>query len=214
MGSDKVLLDTGESTFLDALIHKAAPFFAEVVLLSAGRRYAPGLLHLSDPVKGVGPLGGLMAALQHTSHDDIAVAAVDLPFLSEETLRKLSVLDLTETEGFESLDDLAYVGLRRKPALNPEAHIPGLIRRHEGGEHPKYQTLILRDGDILQPLAGIYHRSCLPQLEEYVADGRRSVNGFLSRLHVGVVSAAPGELANVNTPEEYRQALEMIRNRL
>jgi molybdopterin-guanine dinucleotide biosynthesis protein A len=255
MGSDKVLLEAGDLTLLDLLINKALPYFAEVILLSNGRQYRHGLIHLNDSVKGFGPLGGLLAAFQHASHEDIAVAAVDLPLLSENTLQKLSFLDLKAMDEAEPLTEIPYYIGKKKLLIDPNAHIPGLVRHsgtkasfdakagaksskggktglgiprntdmhvkhspesdsdeHHGGDKDQYQTVILRDDDILQPLAGVYHLSCLPLLEQYVEEGRRSVNGFLERVHTGTIEVSPGELANVNTPQEYQEAVARLQN--
>lgn len=74
-----------------------------------------------------------------------------------------------------------------------------VIRRVDGG---------------MEPAFGVYRRSCAGPLETYLAEGRRSVKGLLERLRVRWVTE--GELSgfsldrilkNVNTPQEYGEAL-------
>ena len=77
-----------------------------------------------------------------------------------------------------------------------------LIRRRDGG---------------LEPAFAVYRRSCLPALQSCLDTGRRSVRGLLEHLSVRYVEedALPGfdldrMLMNVNTPENYAKALEML----
>ena len=77
-----------------------------------------------------------------------------------------------------------------------------LIRRRDGG---------------LEPAFAVYRRSCLPALQSCLDAGRRSVRGVLEHLSVRYVEeeALPGcdlerILMNVNTPESYARALEML----
>lgn len=73
-----------------------------------------------------------------------------------------------------------------------------------------------RDGRI-EPLFAVYRRSCLPAVEACLREGRRSCRGLLDRLTVRWVDEGEVEgrdldhiLQNVNTPEEYRKALQNI----
>ncbi|MBQ9269989.1 MAG: molybdenum cofactor guanylyltransferase [Oscillospiraceae bacterium] len=77
-----------------------------------------------------------------------------------------------------------------------------LIRRRDGG---------------LEPAFAVYRRSCLPAVQSCLDTGRRSVRGLLEHLSVRYVEedALPGfdldrMLMNINTPENYAKALEML----
>ena len=69
------------------------------------------------------------------------------------------------------------------------------------------------EGGRIQPLCGIYRRSCLGALERDLASGQRSVVAWLERCRVRYVSVASlltrevdsGLLLNMNTPEDYRR---------
>lgn len=72
-----------------------------------------------------------------------------------------------------------------------------------------------RDGG-LEPAFGIYRRTCLAALERCLREGRRAVRSLLEQVSVRYV---PEEtlglpldhlLQNVNTPEEYRRAMDNV----
>jgi len=53
-----------------------------------------------------------------------------------------------------------------------------------------------------QPLCGMWRATVSPQLEAYLADGNRSVFGFLDLVDVHFVDVADRELVNINRPED------------
>jgi len=53
------------------------------------------------------------------------------------------------------------------------------------------------------PLCAVYHRRCLPLLEQAVRDKRFRMKGLLSELDAEHVALDPSALANVNTPGEW-----------
>jgi len=56
------------------------------------------------------------------------------------------------------------------------------------------------------PLCGFYHRRCYPGLAAYVADGGRSLQGWLAGQTVGRLTLAdPQAVTNVNTPADWQQ---------
>jgi molybdenum cofactor guanylyltransferase len=55
----------------------------------------------------------------------------------------------------------------------------------------------------LHPLCAVYHRRCLPQLEQAICDKRFRMRDLLSELHAEHVALDPSVLANVNTPVEW-----------
>jgi molybdopterin-guanine dinucleotide biosynthesis protein A len=54
------------------------------------------------------------------------------------------------------------------------------------------------------PLPGAYRKSALPALEAALAAGRLSLREAIEPLDVRTVHLDPGELANVNTPDDLR----------
>ncbi|MBD2090042.1 molybdenum cofactor guanylyltransferase [Microcoleus sp. FACHB-1515] len=57
-----------------------------------------------------------------------------------------------------------------------------------------------------EPLCGFYRRSCLPALEKYIAEGRRSFQGWLTTQTVLALPLAESDmLFNCNTPDDLVQ---------
>jgi len=96
MGRDKALLEIDNETILKRQIRRASPFFHQIALLSGSNAYGTDLRVVPDALHDAGPLSGLLAALQDAQkdHGQIAVTPVDVPFLSDETLRALSITKL------------------------------------------------------------------------------------------------------------------------
>lgn len=87
MGRDKARLPYRDSTLIEQAIARAREVTPDVrVLCGPGRRYEEfGVPVIEDPVCGVGPLGGLYAALLSASVDGrerIFWLAVDLPLVT------------------------------------------------------------------------------------------------------------------------------------
>lgn len=94
MGRDKARLPYRESTLIEHAIARAREVTPDVrVLCGPGRRYEEfGVPVIEDPVCGVGPLGGLYAALLSASVDGrerIFWLAVDLPLVTADFLNGL-----------------------------------------------------------------------------------------------------------------------------
>jgi len=77
---------------------------------------------------------------------------------------------------------------------------------------------VASSGGKLHPLLGLYSRSLLPSLEEYIDEGRRSLVGFLERVGCSVVDEEElrevdpdlSSLLNMNTKEDLERILERI----
>lgn len=76
-----------------------------------------------------------------------------------------------------------------------------------------YDVVVLRQGEQVEPLHGVYRRSCLAPLEGAIRAGQRRIVSFFPQVRVRYV--APEEVApfdpelrafcNVNTPEDWAQ---------
>jgi molybdopterin-guanine dinucleotide biosynthesis protein A len=102
MGRDKARLPFRGSTLIEHAVAKARQATPDIrILCGPARRYEEfGVPVIEDPVCGVGPLGGLYAALLSASIDGrgrIFWLAVDLPLVSAEFLFSL-VADLDRAE--------------------------------------------------------------------------------------------------------------------
>lgn len=104
-GGDKALLPLGEGTLLDAVIARARPQVASLVLNANGdpTRFARfGLEVVADPVGGfVGPLAGVLAGMEAALRHDpplpwVASLAADTPFFPHDLVARM--LEAVERE--------------------------------------------------------------------------------------------------------------------
>jgi molybdopterin-guanine dinucleotide biosynthesis protein A len=146
-----------------------------------GRERGAGLVE--DHYHRLGPLGGIQTALSECRDDEPAlVLACDLPFITPEFL-----------------------------ALLARRHLASPSRGGPAATVPSDQM------GRRQPLAAIYDRSCQEVIAPLLAAGRLRLDELLARIAVNPVSAVeyahlPGAdrlLLNLNTPEDYRAALQL-----
>ena len=94
------------------------------------------------------------------------------------------------------------------PLLTEEA-LRWLIAQAEAKFGPL--GLVTRCGEGQEPLFSVYDPACLPLIEARLAAGRRSLHGLIEA-GAFAFADAPGwvssQLANVNTPEEWRERVE------
>lgn len=101
MGQDKALIEVDGKSLLEHQVEKAEPFFDEVVLLGGQNSYPMENRNLQDEMENAGPLAGLFAALKDgddSSISHIAIIPVDLPYISESTIERLSDESLRPSE--------------------------------------------------------------------------------------------------------------------
>jgi molybdopterin-guanine dinucleotide biosynthesis protein A len=102
MGRDKALLPFQGSTLGEQVAHAVYRAAGSVVLV--GNPSLAGVLHypaIPDLYPGEGPLGGILAALHHTTAEWNLVTACDMPELTPEFLTTL--LDAAEQSGCDVL---------------------------------------------------------------------------------------------------------------
>lgn len=82
MGKDKPALALGKGTLLTHAIDLYRPFFEELAVSvnQLGRYDTAGVREITDTYQGIGPLGGLHAALRALPGRAILFAAADLPY--------------------------------------------------------------------------------------------------------------------------------------
>ena len=94
---------------------------------------------------------------------------------------------------------------------------PGLIR-HLVGMRDGHQAVVPKKGTFAEPLHALYDRRCLPAVEAELAGDSPRVSSFFSRVEVRY--AGPEEVEpfgawerlflNINTPEDYARALDLL----
>jgi len=90
-GHDKALLEIGGQTLLQRTVSTMRLVTADVIVLGPPERaqQAAGVEVLQDAMPGIGPLGGILTALQARPGGAIFAVAVDMPFLSAPLLSLL-----------------------------------------------------------------------------------------------------------------------------
>ena len=108
----------------------------EVVTVGAPDRVA-GYPNLADPEGVQGPLAGLLAALENSSHRPVFIAAVDQPLLQAATVRKLVSIHTHDAvvpvhDGFPQVTCAVFrptclPAIRQVIAVNPDGSIRDLL---------------------------------------------------------------------------------------
>ncbi|OEK04880.1 molybdenum cofactor guanylyltransferase [Roseivirga misakiensis] len=91
MGSDKAFLEWNGQKVLDILYERVALLSAEVWLSVNSSQYANLTEHyqcIQDRYEKIGPMGGILSALE-TLESDLLVVAIDMPSINVETLKPL-----------------------------------------------------------------------------------------------------------------------------
>ncbi len=91
MGQDKALLEVDGQPLLLHAIEKLKPHVRELLVIGEPRKYGniwPAIL--PDEIPGLGPLGGIVTALNAARHDRLLVLAVDVPGVNAQLLERLS----------------------------------------------------------------------------------------------------------------------------
>ena len=91
MGADKALLNFGASTLLQRSLSLVRRVCTEVGIVGDSGRLADYGEVIADVYPGCGPLGGIHAALLHSSAELNLALAVDMPFVTRELLEYLFV---------------------------------------------------------------------------------------------------------------------------
>jgi molybdenum cofactor guanylyltransferase len=92
MGSDKALLTIGGGRLVDHAVEVLQACCGQVLVAAGNERRIDGLAvpQIADAVADVGPLGGILAGLEHARTPLLAVLAVDLPDADPAVLRLLA----------------------------------------------------------------------------------------------------------------------------
>jgi len=78
-----------------------------------------------------------------------------------------------------------------------------------------YDALIVRTSSGIHPLCGIYSRSLEKPLFDMLLDGEHKLTKLLEKSNVFYLDIEDEEaLLNLNTPQEYKKALEISKDRL
>ena len=99
MGSDKTFLEVGQAGMIQLVAAELQKVFKEILIAGGneetGRRL--GLTVVADLIPGGGPLSGIHAALNASSHDKCLVVPCDMPFIKAE----LAALMVSLAHGYD-----------------------------------------------------------------------------------------------------------------
>jgi molybdopterin-guanine dinucleotide biosynthesis protein A len=92
MGTDKAYVEFDGEPLADRVLRTLRSVCDEVLVASGdGRRLAAlGVPQVADVAPDAGPLAGIVAGLEASSNELVAVVAVDMPFANAEVLRLLA----------------------------------------------------------------------------------------------------------------------------
>jgi len=91
MGEDKGLLELNGKTIMEYVIAQVKPLFKTVFIVSSNEQYSRfGLEVIPDLVKDIGPAGGILTVIQHSSTEHNLVISCDMPFITSEALEYLT----------------------------------------------------------------------------------------------------------------------------
>ncbi|WP_429151808.1 molybdenum cofactor guanylyltransferase MobA [Aeromonas hydrophila] len=79
-----------------------------------------------------------------------------------------------------------------------------LMARFRAALTPATELVVAHDGDWLQPVVALLHKSLLPSLSAVLAEGERKIDIWFARHQMAVVSFAdqPDAFINLNSPDE------------
>lgn len=151
---------------------------------------------VADRWPGEGPLGGILSAFASTTAMEILVVAVDLPWLSVDSLRALCLTPMVLVD--EPPGD--------KPASSPAKG--SKLAKQKAEERPADCVMTLHQ-ERLQPLHARYTRRCESLMATQFATGERSI--VRCQLGVGEHRASEGDRSSldVDTPEEWAALSEL-----
>ncbi|MEV7195024.1 NTP transferase domain-containing protein [Streptomyces sp. NPDC093510] len=108
-GADKPGVRVGGRTLIDRVL-AACSGAGTTVVVAAPRPTARPVVWAREEPAGGGPLAALDAGLRHTAAERVVVLSADLPFLDEQTVRRLlTALDASGVDGTAGADGVAGV---------------------------------------------------------------------------------------------------------
>ena len=198
MGQDKAWLEVKGRRLIERVLAAAQPVVTDLaVIINAANPRAEDYRMLAadwnarliyDLQDHRGPLGGIQTALKNClPHQSALILACDLPFLTSELLSRLR-----QIHGGSNLQSLIS-DPPLTPALIPEVTVP-----------------VDREGRW-QPLAAIYAASCLPAVEQMLAEDLLKIEPLYQRVRtrqvrfpeIGDLPRADQFFLNLNTLDDY-----------
>ena len=185
MGQDKALLTlSGHSLLVRAVAVLGSVVDEVVVVAPQDRGYARlGVEIVPDVRPGLGPVGGIHAALVRGGGRPVFILACDMPYVSGELVRWI---------------------------IGPSGENP--MTRIAGQTTATTQVRVVHDGERFQPLCGLYSYDCLAKVEQALTENRCSGQALLDSLDTESLTLDhrqswyhPDLLLNVNEMESFAE---------
>jgi molybdopterin-guanine dinucleotide biosynthesis protein A len=190
MGQPKAWLTFDGEALLQRVVRVMREVLDPVIVVAAKGQELPEIPAevriLRDETGGRGPLQGLASGLMELEEmvESVYLSSCDVPFLRPEFVQRV-------------------VSLRR------------------GTSNARHEIAVPHVGDRFHPLAAAYRVSVLPHVQQQLASGVFRLTSILDLVPIRIIE--PHELAdvdpefkslrNLNTPEEYRNAILTLKNR-
>ena len=205
MAADKSVLELAGKPLIEHAVTKLRRICADVYILSGNPQHALYSPMVPDLHPGNGPLGGIEAALAHSTHDWNLILPVDMPFLPASVLENFAAAALDPASSCRIA--VFEVDGRPQPALcllHKETH-PYIAAEVERGQLkllPAFEAaavaLAERDGPPPGLRSGLISQSF--GLSAWTGEDRRHLTTEAQR------AAAHLWFANLNTPEDFAEA--------
>lgn len=127
MGRNKALLQLGGETLVERAMGVLRDVCADVVIVGGGPEMERFARVIPDAAAERGPLGGIVAALEHTSFQWNAILAIDMPFVPASVLIGL----LSWADGSDAVAVTPEVGGRLQPLCAVYSRLCATTFRHE-----------------------------------------------------------------------------------
>ena len=194
MGTDKALLQLAGQPLIVRAVAKVHRLCADVHILGGNTALAAYAPLIADIHPGCGPIGGMEAGLQHSSHEWNLFLAVDMPFLPGAFIRNWMVR-WAEDRGHARIrtftaDDRAQPGL----CLLHKDVLPFLSEAILGGDYKLMRALESAAAELA------LLRGCAP--EEVLWSRGAEVAESIQSLTAAQHAARPLWFANLNSPED------------
>jgi len=146
-GRDKSLEKIDGKSIVERTVEKASPVFDEVLISSnrAAKFALPGVPELTDTYIGMGPLGGIHAAMLAAKNDAVFFAACDMPFFSVELAKYI----IENSAGTDAC--VPRAGEKTEPLFGVyrKALLPLIVRMLEEGDRSLHHLLSRAEAKIL-----------------------------------------------------------------
>ncbi len=216
MGADKALLHLAGKPLIAHAVAKLRSITPHVHILSSNPTLAAFAPLVPDLHPNTGPIGGIEAALTHSSFDWNLIYPVDVPFIPTEFLHFWTSIILNNTFNARiSSAHIAYFdifGVPQPTLLMVRRHVlPFLSQAIASGDFKLARVLEFAARELASPNAPEKHRLpfILPITERLIYRTDK-----VSRLHSELwqtlteaqQAAQPLWFANLNTPEDFAEA--------